>query len=157
MSGKSIRSLDIMSSLFLFLFALFIAIESCRLGLGDWNNPGAGYFSFGAAVLLGVVSIRVLIKGGLKRPQEEKSIPKSEPLQRQHVFYVLASMVAYAALFDKIGFTLSTFLLMVFCLRVISPQRWVITLIAAFSCAAGSYLLFQVLLSAELPRGFLGL
>jgi len=69
---------------------------------------------------------------------------------------VLAGMIVYSFIFDKIGFILSTFLLIVFFLRVIAPQRWAVTILIAFFCAVGSYLLFDVLLSAELPKGILG-
>jgi hypothetical protein len=59
-------SLDSYSSAFWLLFSIYIAFESCRLDLGDWHMPGPGYFSFGAALLLGMMSLLVLIKTLLK-------------------------------------------------------------------------------------------
>ena len=156
MSKDKIRRLDISSGLFLLFFAIFIAIESCRLGLGEWNNPGAGYFAFGGALILGIMSLSVLLKGFRNRSEKEISLPDSEPLNWRNVFFVLAGMIIYSFIFDKIGFILSTFLLIVFFLRVIAPQRWAVTILIAFFCALGSYLLFDVLLSAELPKGILG-
>ena len=157
MLKNTIRGLDIFSGLFLLLFAIFIAVESYRLGLGEWNNPGAGYFAFGAALVLGIMSLSVFVKGLRKRPEKEISISDSERLQWQNVVSVLTGMIVYTFIFDKIGFILSTFLLIVFFLRVVAPQRWFVTILTAFFCAVGSYLLFNVLLGAELPKGVLGL
>jgi len=156
MPKNAIRTLDVSSGLFLFLFAIFIAIESYRLGLGEWNNPGAGYFAFAGAFILGIISLSVFLKGLRKRSEKEISISVSERLRWQNVVSVLAGMIVYTFIFDKIGFIFSTFLLIVFFLRVVAPQRWSVTVLIALSCAVGSYLLFDVLLSAELPKGILG-
>ncbi len=157
MLKNTIQALDIFSGLFLLLFAIFIAVESYRLGLGEWNNPGAGYFAFGAAFILGIMSLSVFLKGLRKTSKKERSISYSERMKWQNVVSVLAGMIVYTFIFDKIGFILTTFLLMGFLLRVVAPQRWFVTILIAFFCAVGSYLLFNVLLGAELPKGVLGL
>ena len=156
MSKNNIRRLDIYSGLFLLLFAIFIALESYRLGLGNWNNPGAGYFAFGAALVLGIISLSVFAKGLRKTSGKKISISDSERLLWQNVVFVLAGMIVYTFIFDKIGFISSTFLLIVFFLQIVAPQRWLVTILTAFFCAVGSYLLFNVFLSAELPKGVLG-
>jgi putative tricarboxylic transport membrane protein len=156
MSKNSRWALDIFSSLLLLAFAVFVAIESCRLGLGEWNNPGAGYFSLGAAILLGVISLSVFVKGLRKRSAKEKAVTDAEQLQSKNVVFVLGGMIVYAIIFDKAGFILCTFLMIAFFLRVVFPQRWLVALSTAFFCAVGSYLLFDVLLGAQLPKGVLG-
>jgi putative tricarboxylic transport membrane protein len=156
MAKNSRSTLDIFSSLFLLAFAVFIVIESCHLGLGEWNNPGAGYFSLGASILLGVVSLAVFVKGLRKRSGKEEAVSDPEPLQSKNVVFVLGGVIVYTLLFDKAGFILSTFLMITFFLRCVFPQRWLVTLSTAFCCAIGSYLLFNVLLGAELPKGVLG-
>lgn len=66
--------LDIYSSAFWLVFSIYIAFESYCLDLGNWHIPGPGYFSFGAALLLGVMSLSVLVKTLLK-PSKEKPSP----------------------------------------------------------------------------------
>ena len=156
MAKNSRWTLDIFSGLFLLAFAVFVAIESCRLGLGEWNNPGAGHFSLGAAILLGVVSLSVFVKGLRKRSGKKEVASDAEPLKSKNVVFVLGGMIVYALLFDKAGFLLSTFLMITFFLKAVFPQRWLVTVSTAFCCAVGSYLLFNVLLGAELPKGVLG-
>jgi hypothetical protein len=156
MSKTNRATRDIFSSLFLFVSAVFIAIESCRLGLGKWNNPGAGYFPLLAAVLLGAISISIFIKGLYKRPVKEPPVPGAEEAKPKNVALVLGGMIAYTLIFDKAGFILTTFFLIAFFLRIVFPQRWLVTLSTAFCCAVGSYLLFKVLLGADLPKGIFG-
>jgi hypothetical protein len=147
---------DIFSSLFWLTFAVFVAIESCRLGLGVWNNPGAGYFPLLAALLLAAISLSVFIKGLRNKPGQEAAVPAAMPLRSRNALFVLGGMIVYTLLFDKAGFLLSTFFMIAFFLRVVFPQRWLVALSTAFFCAVGSYFLFNVLLGAELPKGFIG-
>ncbi len=155
MLNNTSRAQNIFGSLVLLVFAISIAMESCRLGLGEWNNPGAGYFAFGASVLLGMMALVVLVKGLLRGPAKVGPVSDSERVKWQNVVFVLAGMIVYTYLLDKIGFILGTFLLVGFLLRVIAPKRWFATILIAFFCAVCSYLLFSVLLGAELPRGVL--
>ena len=156
MSRNDVKSADFVSGLFLLLFAVFIAAESCRLGLGEWKNPGAGYFSFAGALVLGVMSLKVLLGALRKRSEQKDSGIGSNGLRRRNVGFVLGGMVIYGLVLETLGFIISTFLLIVFFLRVIAPQRWRVILLTAFLCAVGSYLLFHVLLDADLPKGYLG-
>ena len=156
MPGNAIKSADSVSGLFLLLFAIFIAVESYSLGLGEWKNPGAGYFSFAGALILGMMSLKVFVAALRKGSEQEKSALVFDGLRRRNVGFVIGGMVIYGLVFEKLGFILSTFLLIVFFLRVIAPQRWRVILLTAFLCATGSYLLFHVLLGAELPKGLLG-
>ena len=151
------RASDVLSGLFLFLFAIFVGIESYRLGLGTWYNPGAGNFAFGAALVLAIMSLSVIVKG--LRKTSKKRIPissESEHLQWQNVVFVVVAMIVYAFFFYKIGFILSSFLLLGFLLRVFAPQRWFVTILISCFCALGCYILFDVLLGADLPKGILG-
>jgi hypothetical protein len=157
MPRRSIRTLDFYSGLFLLMFAVFITVESCRLGLGSWNNPGTGYFTFGASIILELMSLKVIAKGLRGQSEEENEFSDSEPLRWHNVVFILAGTVVYAFIFEWLGFIPSTFLLIIYLLRVISTKRWFLTLLTALSCAAGAYILFDWLLGAELPKGFLGL
>lgn len=148
---------DLWSSLFWVLFAVYFSIESYRLGLGRWSMPGPGYFPFGAAVIFGGVSLSVLIEILLKEQSKEVSIAASrEKIYWWNLILIMVAMFTYILLFNKVGFVLCTFLLLFFLMRVVSRERWIFSLITASMVAATSHLLFNILLNAGLPRGFLG-
>jgi len=151
-----IKNADSLSSLFLLFFSIFIGAESCRLGLGEWKNPGAGYFSFAGALILGLMSLKVFLNALCKPSEQKTSGPILNGLRRRNVGFVLGGMMIYGLVLETLGYILSTFLLVVFFLWIIAPQRWRVTLLTAFLCAVCSYLLFHVLLGADLPRGFIG-
>jgi putative tricarboxylic transport membrane protein len=146
---------DTFSSLFWLLLAIYVSIESYRYDLGKWGMPGPGYFPFGAAIFLGVISLSVLVKTMRKVPSEEKSIVYSERVRWQNIMLILFLMIAYIFLLNLIGFVLCTFLFFVFFLRLVAAECWSKTLIISFSVATGSYLLFYLLLDAQLPEPFL--
>ena len=152
-SDDTMRS-DAFSALFWLFFAVYVAIESYRFGLGSWGTPGPGYFPFGAALCLGILSLSTFIKKPA-RASSEKAPVRSQKLRLQNVFLILLTMVAYILLLNKIGFFLCNFFFVVLFLRIASWRRWMTLFVIAFSVALGSHLLFNVLLNAQFPRGFI--
>ena len=148
------RAKDILSALFWFFFAAYVAIESCRMGLGKWSRPGPGYFPFGAALFFGIISILFLFKTLRKAPSERMPSSPSERRWR-NVVLNLTAMVVYVFLLDKIGFIFCTFLFAGFFLRIVAQRRWLTTVIVALLITLGAHLLFNIGLNARLPKGIL--
>jgi putative tricarboxylic transport membrane protein len=148
------RRLNIYSALFWLSFAIYISIESCTLGLGDWRKPGPGYFPFGSALVLGICSILALLKAVRREPPEPGKI--SEPGGRwQNVLWVFIPLMGYVLLIKVAGFFLCTFFLVVFFRCTVAPGRWFNTILIALCVSLGFHLVFNVLLNAQLPKGFL--
>lgn len=72
------------------------------------------------------------------------------------VFILAAALFAYVFLLDKIGFPISTFVLIAFFLRVIESKSWIVTALIAIPTPFCTYLVFKVLLGVPIPAGFLG-
>ena len=66
---------------------------------------------------------------------------------------LLIVLSAYTFLLDPLGYPLCTFLLILFMLLVLDPQRWTVALGMAALTAVGTYVIFAVWLSVPLPRG----
>jgi putative tricarboxylic transport membrane protein len=146
------RHLDVYSSVFWLVFSIYIAVESYRLGLGKWDDPGPGYFPFGAALLFGCMAFGVFVRSLSIGP-----VLKTDAGQRhrwQNVILVLIAMVLYTLLLNSIGFVLCTFLIVVFFVKVVALRRWTSSIMMALCMSIASYLLFSFFLKAPLPRGF---
>jgi putative tricarboxylic transport membrane protein len=146
------RRLDLYSSAFWLVFSIYIAAESYRLGLGKWDDPGPGYFPFGAALLFGCMAFVVFVRSLSIGP-----VSKTDAGQRyrwKNVILVLTAMVLYTLLLNSIGFVLCTFLIVVFFVKVVALRRWTSSIMMALCMSIGSYLLFSFFLKAPLPRGF---
>ena len=146
--------IDIISSLFCFLFALFFTIESYRFGLGDWGMPGPGYFPLGAGLLFGIISLSVMFSA-LRKVPKEMLRESPERLQWENIVLIIAGMLVYILCLHKLGFILCTFLLVVFFIRIVAHRRWFSSIIIGLSIVLAFHLFFDVLLNAQLPMGIL--
>jgi putative tricarboxylic transport membrane protein len=75
----------------------------------------------------------------------------------KNAMIILVSLLAYALLLFPLGFVITTTLFIAFLLRAIVPQRWSVVIACSILTAAASYLIFEVWLKAQLPRGPLGI
>lgn len=53
---------------FWLLFSAYASLEALRLGLGSGNKPGPGFFSFGAAIAIGIIALWLLLKSRGETP-----------------------------------------------------------------------------------------
>jgi len=130
-------------------FGAAAAFESARLPFGTIHNPGEGFFPWWASVTVVLLATILLIQGLNSR----STSARDESRRLAKVIVLLVSLAAYTFLLDPLGYPICTFLLVLFMLRVLDPQRWRVALSIAVLAAAGSYVVFAVWLSVPLPRG----
>jgi len=143
---------------FLLLLGIVATVESWRLVLGGVGRPGAGFFPFYLALGLTITSFALVVRSFVSRETERGSPPG--PINARavgKVVWLVAGLILYAFAFEKIGFLLATFLVMVFLLRAIAAFAWRLTLGGSIATAFLSYLLFKVWLQVQLPAGPWGL
>ena len=149
---------NVCSSILFLLFSVYISSQSYRLGLGTLRSPGPGYFPFVASVALGIAGLSLLIRTLLKEPLKKMAAGHGEDSERinwRNILLTLAAMLVYVAIFSWLGFALGTFLIMVFLVWAVGGARWHVSLITALAITLASYLLFEVALDAQLPKGIL--
>jgi hypothetical protein len=149
------RNRDVLSGLFLGLLSIGTCIMAYRLGLGSGSNPGPGFAAFGIAFLLGLMSIYLCLKGVLQgirdhgKTEAVKGFPWKKPM------LMLVILVGYGVFFNVLGFSVSTFLLMMLIVWVVGRQRLRLALTVSVLTVASAYLLFVVALGLPLPVGSL--
>jgi len=97
-----------------------------------------------------------LIQGTLRRRRGEKWLPLLRGVAWKNALIILISLLAYALLLKIMGFVPTTAVFIAFLLRVISPQRWSVVFVSSILTALASYLIFEIWLKAQLPKGPLG-
>lgn len=148
--------LDRLSGGFWFAFALLMTFESYRLGLGSLRQPGPGFLFFWAGIILAVMSLLVFLKGKVgKKPGQAQEGDRKINIPK--IILVLASVFLYAFLMEPIGFIPVTFLLFLFLLGFMERKSLVYTLITSAAVTGVAYMIFQVFLQSQLPKGLLGL
>jgi putative tricarboxylic transport membrane protein len=146
---------DRISGLFWFLFSVFVSFESYRLGLGILNQPGPGFFFFWTGIAVAILSLVVILRSfGTQVPEEDKEAPTGRRTATK-VILVLVALFLYAVLMEWLGFLIVTLLLFVFLLGVIEKKKWWFAVLVSLTVTALSYLLFEVGLQSQLPKGIL--
>jgi putative tricarboxylic transport membrane protein len=146
---------DRASGAFWFIFSIFIAYESYHLGLGSLHEPGPGSFFFLAGIVTAFLSLTIILRSfKTGRPEEAKGAA-FEKRGMAKIVAVLLSLFLYAMLMEWLGFLIVTFLLFTFILRIIEKKKWWLTIPVSLIVTAISYLIFEVGLQSQLPKGVL--
>lgn len=128
-------------------FERFLGIRSIQLDLGKFSCPGPGFAPFILTLVLFSLSFVLLIQIILLR--KERGVQRLD--LRISAFYIGCYIVGYVLLFKKIGYLVSTCLLMTFLFKSMGTKRWVWALGEALLVTLLSYLFFGVLLNLNLP------
>ena len=132
------------------------ALWSLRYGFGSLSEPGVGFITFFAGAILALLSLLLFFSSFREKEKTAGLRELWAGLDVQKVLYVLLLLVVYTVLLRPGGFLLCTFLLLFLLFRVKGAYGIWTTLLASFFVTAVSYLVFQVWLQVQLPRGILG-
>ncbi len=143
------------STLVWLFFALYICVESLRLPLGSWRDPGPGFLPLGAGLCLGILSAVAYFQTGLRKGEEGQRSWYSKE-RGKSILFILLALCGYSAFLDSLGFLLTTFLLLVLLFRFVDPQPWKVAVGGSLLASVASYVVFEIWLKTQLPRGILG-
>jgi putative tricarboxylic transport membrane protein len=146
---------DRISGSFWFIFSVFISYESYKLGLGALRHPGPGFFFFWTGIVTAILSLIVILRSLKKRPGEEASPSIFGKWNRSKLALVLVFLFLYALLMEWLGFLIVTLLLFIFLLGVIEKKGWPFAVLVSLIVTALSYLIFEMALQSQLPKGLL--
>lgn len=145
---------NLLSGVFFLACAIGLCIRAVHLGLGQVNDPGAGFTIFLAAGFLGLMSIVLVFSSiWLQKNGDKKELGT---ILWDKIGLILLSLIIYGIVLRRAGFVFSTFLLIAILLRLIELKKWYVTIIYGIAFSFGAYVVFELLLQVRLPKGFLG-
>lgn len=147
------KNIDFYSGLLLIFISVSFMIMSYRLGVGDLRQPGPGFFPFWIAFFIFVMSLGLLAKSIIKKIFKWQEDHLAERSNFKTVFLVLLVLVAYGVVLDTLGFTITTFLFMVYTVGILGKKRWWVTLLIAFSSTICMHVIFVQWLRCQFPVG----
>ena len=126
----------------------FGIVLSLQLGLGDLNSPGPGLWPLIISIFLTVVSAAGAF-----------NVRRDTDVEAWGSGYIriglgLASLVAYALLFQRIGFEIPTLLLLFFWIKVLGREGWRTAIVVSAVATAVAYALFVLALRVNIPHLF---
>lgn len=137
------------------VISLGIAIlwQGRDLSIGSLGAAGPGFFPTLIALALIILSLFLII------PEEKKGKQERQPVSTRSVGRVLATFVAllfYFLFLETLGFVITSFLLLVFLFVACAYRRWHSAVFAASLITGVIYVMFEILLKSDLPKGALG-
>ena len=146
-------SRDQVSSALFFLLGLLISFYSLNYKIGSLSTPASGLMPFLTGLLMCFLSLVGFAQASLRGPEAGQRHPTfKEPAWRKSLL-TLVALVGFLLLMTPIGFVPATVLFIGFLLRAISPQRWLVVAAVSLLTALFAYLVFDVWLQAQLPKG----
>jgi putative tricarboxylic transport membrane protein len=135
--------------------SIFVVWSGYTLKLGSINDPGSGYVLFYAGLLMTVFSLIILYgavkEGGPTFLSLWRDVLWTKPL------LVIALLVAFTLLFERLGFLVSTITLLIALLRVIDPVPWPRAIPIAIVVPLTCWYVLQKVLLIQLPSGMFGI
>jgi putative tricarboxylic transport membrane protein len=149
-----VRKRDIQSAFFWMVMGAGVAYAAWDLELGSAQEPGSGFLLFWVGLIMISLSLIVLANTlGTADTVASAPAPIVAPGRALSLIGVVVALAVYAYLLPRLGFIVSTILLLVFLFKAIEPQRWSVAIGGAVVTALLAYLLFSVYLGAQLPKG----
>jgi putative tricarboxylic transport membrane protein len=143
-----------LANLFWLALAVPAAVEAWRLHVGTLRAPGAGFLPFYAAILLGALALVSLVQDLKTMSGPASALWGGVRWGRWGTMVV--ALFLYVAFLERLGFLLTTFLLMLVLFRLLEAYRWTTVLLCALLTMGTAYVFFVVLLDSRLPVGPLG-
>jgi len=135
---------------------VFVCFLAWRVHLGSFREPGPGFVAFVSGLfLLGLGLVMVLAQVISKMSQGERfNLGLTfQNISWQRLGYTVALLFGYAVFLNRLGFILVTFLVMWGLLYDRNKNNWALGLLSSLAVAGASYLVFEVWLRGQLPRG----
>ncbi len=145
MAGKLI------GSFFFLLIGLLGVWQLKSLPLGNLRNPGSGFFPFWISWILCGLALLSFVYIIRKGRDEAGLIHWPARLAWFQIIISLLLFTGYALVIEKLGYMLSTLLLIVFFVKIAFKRSWLSTGIFGILAVLTSYGLFVWLLGIRLP------
>jgi hypothetical protein len=137
------------------LIAVFVFAVSLRLGVGELRDPGPGFVLFWASISLAICACILICIGRSGKTGPESVSDAGNHADWRNATIVAAALIGYCLALPKLGYSISTFLLMAVLFGLGRMKPWMILLCSLMTVLL-SYYLFAHLLRTPLPRGVPG-
>jgi putative tricarboxylic transport membrane protein len=141
--------MDRIVGIVIFLIGAGIFWQGKRLWMGTLRGPGPGFFPNLVSILIMILALFLIIPK-VKGKSEGGVFTLNATIR---IAIILAALVAYSFALEPLGFLATSFLLMACLFRVYGNLRWPVAILYSLIGVVASYLLFEVALEGNLPKG----
>jgi len=148
---------DVIGGLFWLGVGLVLSLWATRYSIGSLILPGPGSLPLVLGLILILLSIILIARGILSSRVTGRDSPPLLLTGWKKGVYTVGVLLLGAFFFERVGYLLTFFLLILLLMKGAGAQSWKTTVLVAFCSALGVYLVFVRLLEQPLPLGLLGI
>lgn len=135
----------------LLILGLFITVSSLQIGFGTLKRPASGLFPFFCGILLILVNLGLLL---FRRNAEKEEYFSSR--ERRHLVLIISVFVFWVLLMPFLGYLLVTWIATYSFSKIMGMDGWRKPFLLSLGVTGLCYLLFDLFLYLDLPRGIRG-
>ena len=148
------RRHDLLSSIIFFCVGLFIVFYAPQFGIGSLHKPGTGFMPFLTGLIICILAAIIFVQALLDRSSKIEKIWAGVKFQK--LIFSILMLITYGLLLKGFGFIIDSFFLILFLTHYMGSQSWKKSFLCGGLTSILCYLLFEVWLKSQLPKGILG-
>lgn len=133
------------------LLAVYVCLEAFKLDIGTLTNPEPGFMPFICGVLIGLLGAVVVVAEW----KNQKKVSVWGATSWGKIAAIILGIIAFALVVERMGYLLSLFFLMALFFKVLGSRNWMLVILYSFLSTLTIYLIFDVGLQVQFPRGIL--
>jgi len=147
------RNGEFFHALFWLGVGIFTTRLSTRYSLGSFSDPGPGALPFGLGVIFILLALIFLVMSVRGRELQNKTRSVTTGIGWRRILPVTLVLILCALWFETLGYLTTVFLLVTVSMLLAAPRRWMLALFTGALSALGSFVVFDLWLKVQLPRG----
>ncbi len=153
MVAKQLRKVE---GIFWVGIGVLICVLGWRADLGSFREPGAGFVALFSGLFVAVIGMILTLSEIFSKTDRSAAFDLSsafKDISWSRLIYTMALLFIYALVLDKLGYILTTFFVMWALFFDWETKRWFPSFITSLVTTGASYLVFEVWLHSQFPRG----
>lgn len=144
---------ELIGSAIWLLIAVSVMIASVSLGIGEFSNPGSGFFPFWSALCMGILTLMVLGDHFFKKAAAEDTSISGiwKTLNWSRNVVIVITLFIYCLVLPVLGYIPATLGLMIILFYTGKMKLWAV-ICASLLAVLLTYCLFYYGLKTPLPR-----
>jgi putative tricarboxylic transport membrane protein len=147
----------ILEGMFWIVIGGIICVLAFQYSLGSFRAPAPGFVAFLSGILIAGVGAVMLLSRGISMARTKGTTRGAglgiPAVSLSRLAYTMMFLMAYAILMDPLGYIVSTFLAMFGLFFDWEKRNWLWSLFFSVTTSLVSYLVFEIWLHCQLPRG----
>lgn len=149
------KILDMISGSAFILLGIYLISEGSKLKVGSFASPKPGFVPVILGFLLIFLSVILVGKSLLsKKFEKDNSFLKANLFK---IIPIFMSIIAYGLFIELAGFLITTFLWFSLVMLILKPKSPIKAFFYGAIASSASYILFNILLQGQFPKGFFGI